>query len=109
MLKSKVTLVLEIIGRGQSLFFKREGCMTDRFLTFNSYGNIVCDPFLDEFMVDYVEPMSYYGYSFLESSLLQLCKTLVAENPDKTAEKIGAEALKYILYEYKLNKETLIA
>lgn len=99
MIKTKCAEVVELVGFGQSNFFKKEGMMTDRFLTFIDCGSEICNPCLDEFMENRVDPLNYYSYNFLDSSLLKVVKEYVDAYPDLSSSEIANIIIKYVTYD----------
>lgn len=98
MVKSKATVVLELLGKAQSDFYGSEGAMTDRFFTFFAYGYEICNPFRDELNLGDVEPIEYYGYSFLGSNMYNLIKSQVSKYDTLDAEEIAEELIDYVTY-----------
>lgn len=98
MIKSKATEVLELVSKEQSNFYGSEGVMTDRFLTFEAYGYDICNPFRDELGMGDVDPIDYYGYRFLDSTMLKTIKDFVVKYPTLTSEEIAKELVDYITY-----------
>lgn len=103
MLKSKCAEIVELVGFGQSNFFKKEGVMTDRFLVFEDCGSTICNPCLDEFMELRVDPLEYYGYNFLESEILSVAKEYVDYFLDLSAHEIADKIIKYVTYDNLLD------
>ena len=98
MVKSKSTVVLEKLAKAQSDFYGSEGAMTDRFFTFFAYGYEICNPFRDELNLGDVEPIEYYGYAFLNSSMYKIVKSYVFKYDMLDADEIADELINYVTY-----------